>query len=378
MIKILACIVTVFLFGCASGEKQQESKIVETCKDKAGDKCDLFEPADGRVLLFVGQDINAVGGLEGYHGEKKETGFGGPGDNGYLDDPELPRPAGFTSYTNPNITGLFSYDNWGSGDTHLDKQLEDKDFDYMAVALGFWMGKAVTPIGNGELDSALTVMGDYLKSLAPRPVFLRIGFEFNLHYKGDEYIKAFKHIRDMYDAMEITNVAYVWQSNGENLAPEKLREWYPDKDMEANNGKQYVDWMAYSYFLGLDKKFMEPAPGTTMLELAKVENKPVFIAEACPNLLDYSKAEDDSLALEWNKRFFKQIDDNSHIKAISYINVDWKNQNMWKSGPDSFFWVTTDSRLQLNEKMKSLWIEEMKNPKWILQTEDLFTMLRAK
>ena len=46
-----------------------------------------FEPSGDQVLLFVGQELEAVGGLEQYN-------------DGYLD--HFDKPAGWTTYTNIN------------------------------------------------------------------------------------------------------------------------------------------------------------------------------------------------------------------------------------------------------------------------------------
>ncbi|WP_281616325.1 glycosyl hydrolase [Flammeovirga sp. SubArs3] len=332
-----------------------------------------FEPEDGKVLVFIGQELTAIGGLEKYN-------------DGYLDHFEK-RPAGFTSYTfltpgdttfgfvHKGLDGIETTDDWGDNDYNMSLQLSDPDYANMALAIGLGMVNHEEKIANGEHDEMVKELGNYLKSLAPRPVFLRIGYEFDghpwNHYNKKEYLKAYRRIKDTLDGQGVTNVAYVWQSTGFVSTPDQLEEWYP--------GDEYVDWCAFSFF----SRWREQE----MVEFARKKGKPVFIAEASPTVsgpnmkfdnetlpMDFNNQHDVELAWDkWFIPFFKTIDENPDvIKAFSYINCNWKEHRMWFENPT---FKGIDARLQINEGLKKRWIDEMEKDKYLMSSPTLYTDL---
>ncbi len=357
-------LIPLIILSCASKEQTNETNvIVEKAK---------FEPADGQVILFVGQEMEAIGGLEQYN-------------DGYLD--HFDTPAGFTMYTKlrpgdeefgftySGLAGLNSTDDWGDSPSNMSLQLADPDFEHMALAIGFEMVNHEGAIARGERDSLVFAFGNWLKALGNRPVFLRIGYEFAgswNHYNREDYIAAYRYMKDTYDSMGVSNVAYVWQSHGFDEPLEHLEEWYP--------GDDYVDWCGYSFFARGDE--------ANMIEFARSKNKPVFIAEATPTLgtetvktngqtikLHLKDQEDAEKAWEeWFTPFFKTIDDNPDVvKAISYINCFWTSHTMWKENPTFQF---VDARLQTNPWIKEQWNSEIKKEKYIKASPTLFNDLK--
>ncbi|MFA9390826.1 MAG: hypothetical protein ACERKD_13525 [Prolixibacteraceae bacterium] len=154
---------------------------------------------------------------------------------------------------------------------------------------------------------------------------------------------------------------------------------YVGQDLEAiggldNYGDKYVDWCAYSFFSrGLD--------GQSMIDFARSHQKPVFIAEATPvfeaDLLtletDFDIPEQAEKAKkEWFPLLFKTIADNPDVvKAISYINVDWRIQPMWQTPPFN----RCDSRIQQNEKLSAFWKKEIAKNKYLKLTDKLYETL---
>src|ERR1700722_18508296 len=75
-----------------------------------------FEPPNGKVILFVGQELEAIGGTAKYN-------------DGYFD--HFPAAGGVTEYTNflpglmscgakiKGLDGLTSLDNWGDGPENM-------------------------------------------------------------------------------------------------------------------------------------------------------------------------------------------------------------------------------------------------------------------
>lgn len=331
-----------------------------------------FEPADGEVILFAGQELEAIGGLNDYN-------------DGYLD--HFDAPAGFTAYTNlspgdtsfghinKGLDGIFELADWGDHDEFLNLQLADPDFENMVLAIGLSLVGHENSIATGKHDSLVVVLGNWLKALNGRPVFLRVGYEFDGHlwnsYDRQGYLKAYKRIKDKLDEMGVNNVAYVWQSVGWVSTPEILEEWYP--------GDEYVDWCGFSFF----DRWKEQE----MIAFARKKGKPVFIAEASPTISGemakftgktketvLSNPEQAMEAYEkWFLPLFKTINDNPDVvKAVSYINCHWKSHRMWFENPT---FQDVDARLQTSDFIAEKWKEETAKKKYLKASPDLFRYL---
>lgn len=316
-----------------------------------------FEPDDGQVLLFVGQELEAIGGVPGFQ-------------DGYMD--HFRKPAGWTTYTsfNGGLQGVWKTDTWGDGYSNM--SLQAQHFSDMALAIGIDFVNQEENLATGALDSSIVALGNFLKSLGSRPVFLRLGYEFDghtwNHYDRVNYIKAFRRVKDKFDSLEVENVAFVWQSTGWASNLDMLEQWYP--------GDEYVDWCGFSFFSRWDEQ--------SMIEFARAKGKPVFIAEATPNISDFttkfdgdtketilSNPEQAKEAWEkWFIPFFKMIDENPDVvKAISYINCHWKNNEMWKTNTT---FRDIDARLQTSEMLSEQWNSIINQPKYIHSNEGLY------
>jgi len=326
-----------------------------------------FEPENGKCLVFIGQDLEAIGGLRDYN-------------NGYADHFDI--PAGITIYTNlsPNnesygyfnkgLDGLKTKANWGAGDSCANHYLQDSTYQNSAIAIGLSFVDHEKNVAKGKLDYLVEDLADWIKS-TKRPVFLRIGYEFDgwdwNHYKKKHYLKAWKRIHSIFKTKQVDNVAFVWQSKGTGSNQKILEKWYP--------GDNLVDWCAYSYFGQPDKE---------MLVFARKHKKPVFISEATPvrqidNLYFDSDLKKEKLEeiiwKEWFIPFFNTINENSDvIKAFSYINTNWASQPMWIS--NSTF-NKVDSRLQVSKYVSQKWKDQIEKPKY-LNASDKFWYEKPK
>ncbi|WP_299530509.1 glycoside hydrolase family 26 protein [Ulvibacterium sp.] len=370
-IGIIGCL--TLLLAC--GEKQQrkmDAMPLETEKKQVRKRA-KFEPKDGEVLLFVGQELEAVGGLDEY-------------SDGYLD--HFDRPAGWTTYTNINpgensfgrvmegLDGLYETHDWGDNDYNATLQLNDPDYANMALAIGLQFVNHEEKVADGTHDAYIDRLADFLLSLGKRPVFLRIAYEFDgepwNHYDKESTIKAYKRIVDRCRAKGVTNTAYVWQSTG-FMSPNAgdLESWYP--------GDDYVDWLGFSFFnRWADQK---------MIPFARKKGKPVFIAEASPTISDVdAKTTGNTLETQldnpqqaeeaWQKwfiPFFKTIDDNPDVvKAVHYINCHWDSHPMWYENPT---FKRIDARLHLSDSISKRWKAVTAQPKYIKSSQDLYDNL---
>ena len=361
---LLQLIALLLFFGC-----QTEQKKAETSPDKPRA---LFEPADGEVILFAGQELEAVGGLDEYN-------------DGYMD--HFDAPAGWTTYTNINpgedsfgriqdgLDGLYETADWGDSDYNASLQIADPDFKHMALAIGLQYVNHEERIAKGEHDKYIDQLGEFLLSLEERPVFLRLAYEFDGYawnqYDLDSTKIAYRRIIDRLREMGVKNTAYVWQSTGWVSTPEHLEAWYP--------GDDYVDWLGVSFF----SRWRE----IEMFEFARTKGKPVFIAEASPTISDFqvkftgqtketqmSNPEQAKEAWEsWFVPLFNAINEYPDvIKAVSYINCHWDSHPMWINNPT---FQKIDARIQLSPYVSEKWIEETSKPKYLKASPELFDYL---
>jgi len=356
--------------SCKQDAKKQSEPSQEVSQETTLAK---FEPSGEQVLLFVGQELEAVGGLEKYN-------------DGYLD--HFQTPAGWTTYSNINpgensfgriqegLDGLFETHDWGDNDYNASLQLASNNYDNMALAIGLQFVNHEEKVADGTHDAYIEQLGDFLLSLGDRPVFLRIAYEFDgdpwNHYDQESTIAAYKRIVDKLRAKGVTNTAYVWQSAGSMSNQEQLEAWYP--------GDDYVDWLGISFFSSWRK--------IEMFEFARKKGKPVFIAEASPTISDPEAEPNKGITMEtqlsnpaqakqaWNEwfvPFFDAIEKNKDVvKAIHYINCHWDSHPMWVENPT---FSKIDARLQLSDSISKLWTDKISDPKYIKSSPDLYQNL---
>ncbi len=364
------CIAFLFLLIVSCNNSSVEKSNIKIADSTRLEK---FEPANGKVILFVGQELEAIGGTDNYK-------------DGYYD--YFPAAGGFTQYTNflkgtnsfghvdKGLDGLTTLNDWGDGPENMSIPLADPDFKNSCIAIGLDISQGNDSItAAGGYDSLIYVLGNFLKGQGNRPVFLRIGYEFDgfdwNHYQQKFYIPAWKRIRNKFDSMGVTNVAYVWQSKGAGASRDVMDAFYP--------GDDYVDWIAYSFFIPADSSH-------PMIQFARDHHKPLFIAESSPVFmdsnnvclpLDLSKQADAEKAWEyWFKPYFRTIARNPDvIKAFHYINSAWKTRPMWKDNP---YFNNIDARITRNDSLKTWWLRETSQDKYLKASDTLFSYLNKK
>ncbi len=312
-------------------------------------QCAKFEPAAGKALLIVGQDLDAVGALNSNHNGYVENVIGT--NTGIF-------PGGVTTYTDLTYNlGLYNQTDYGAGPLRAQSYIEDADFNNSVISIGLDLQSGqLDQAANGALDGNINNLIYWINTKNPRPVFLRIGYEFNAThngYNGATYIKAWKRIVDMFRAANVSNVAFVWQADDSQMSEGNLAAWYP--------GDSYVDWVGFSRFLG---------NGGGMISFARTHKKPCMIAEATPQ--GHKTASEDGATLwnNWYAPLFAQIHANNDvIKALCYINQNWDTQPIWNN-------TFGDSRIQSNPTIKANWLTEIKLPFWLHSSATLFSALQ--
>lgn len=330
--------------------------------------------------LIIGQDLGAI--------------------RGYMGSACCPRPDGLTAYVDfydilkvGDFGGLgidaagedagFELD-WDAGPVSAWRTATEFGIDGLAIGLSITENEhpgGLQRLVDGAFDAETRQLAHFL-SLVEGPVYLRIGYEFdgawNQGYENaPRYIAAWKTIVDGLRAEGVDNTVMVWQAGAAvvdeviDQGHEDIRQWYP--------GDDYVDWMAFSWFMnpretiGVDFDFDPGTPlalATELLEFARQRGKPVMIAEAAPQAIDVEAGfmahhapiwdgepgtgrvdmTIDEIWTHWYAPLFRLLEDHRDaIHILAYINADWDSQAMWGPPYANGFWG--DSRVEANEEL---------------------------
>ena len=336
---------------------------------------------DERRLFFIGQDLDSI--------------------RGYLGSGCCPAPDGVTAYLSlynlraeaGGFGGLGLDENgqpvdlehsWGAGPVNAHRTATAFGAEHLAVGLDFTEGTrpgAIDAILAGDYDAEIDHLG-YLFARVPGQVLLRIGYEFdgawNIGYEDAErFARTFRHIVDrLRSGSRAANVQFVWHASASPLddiidgAHDDIRAWYP--------GDDYVDWLAFSWFLHPEEmpKVGAQQPPTAqelaqeVLALAESSAKPVMVAEATPQGYDLKrltrrftgplwegtagagerKVSAEEIWRNWYAPLFQLLHDHGRtIRALAYINCNWDAQPMWGPPYQAGYWG--DSRLETNAEL---------------------------
>jgi hypothetical protein len=103
-----------------------------------------------------------------------------------------------------------------------------------------------------------------------------------------------------------------------------------------------------------------------MAQLAREHKKPLMVAEGTAYATGtyFGQQSWD----EWFVPFFEFVK-NNNVRAVCYINWDWDKIPFFKDQG----WG--DCRVHVREPFKKLWLEEMKNSRYLMSSPELFRML---
>jgi beta-mannanase len=102
-------------------------------------------------------------------------------------------------------------------------------------------------ITSGQWDSYITTWAKDIKKFG-KPIFLRVAHEFNIEgypwgiVNNDKdpqnYVKAYRHVVDIFKKEKVTNVKWVWCFMNYSFPDESWNDW-----VKAYPGDAYVDWV---------------------------------------------------------------------------------------------------------------------------------------
>jgi len=247
--------------------------------------------------------------------------------------------------------------------------------DYLVPQIGLSLnagnaaGHYDADVASGALDTQLGALCTGLKSL-DRPVYLRVGYEFNAPWNGyvpATYIAAFRRISTTLKSCGANGVALVWDYAPENSGVDPMR-FYPGDDV--------VDWWAINLFAAKD---IDSSKTSGFLDAAAQHRFPVMIGESTPQFHPVSEGQKGIDA--WYQPYFALLHRYPQIKAFSYINWDWRQYPQWAT------WG--DSRIQDDPTVQAFYLKELTDPLYqpaadraktlkLLHADDLFPVPAAK
>ena len=324
-----------------------------------------FEPADGKVLVFVGQDNETIGGQAKYN-------------DGYVD--HFGTPAGITHYVYftegvennfgfkfdvGHVDGLNTETTWGAGPMCMRCMLESPKLQGTVVHLSISMEfDDEIKVASGEYDHLIEELVAFVNEYSHVPFIIRIGYEFEgnwNHYEPEAFKKAWIRIVDALRAEGADNFATLLGSARRHIDIATIEKYYP--------GDDYVDWLGYSYWHGTPNH-------PHLLDFAKQKNKPVFIAETTPrgfNLGEQATTEP-LIWWDWFDLLFTHMEQYpEQIKAVSYINTHWEPQPMWNKR------AWGDARLQAAHPfIQEQWRKKMTEARYVHSVDGVYDVIGFK
>lgn len=213
-------------------------------------------------------------------------------------------------------------------------------------------------VAAGKFDAQIAAFAAALASFQ-RPVFIRIGYEFEgswNNYAPAEFVKAWVRITRMLRERSLP-FATVWCAAGASSGwppQSRLMEFYP--------GDEWVDWWGIDLF-SEDEVTRPQLAG--FLDVARAHHKPVMIGEMTPRhvgVLEGPKS--------WERWFGPLLDllkRRPEIKATAYINWEWRE---W-SDRLGFTWHDWgDARIERNPEVRDRWVRALADPIFLHAASD--------
>lgn len=270
-----------------------------------------LEPANGKILHMAGQSEQEFRGYADYLGPAK-------------------RPLAFSDYhalTDLNATG--------SGAAYFGKRRAFLDsLGDAGHAVLPHLGLALTPggtvidqINRGQLDLAIEELAGGLPLLG-RPVFLRVGYEFNGHwnnYSAPGYVAAWRRIEAAIarNASTRRKVALVWDASCDAVDAHgdhtDVMPFFPGADV--------VDWWGVNVFNNDTGGLYDSMPNSScvldFVGAARREGQdaPVLVAESLPRFV--AGVTGGNAWSKWFDPFLRTLLlGQPNVKGFSYINRD--------------------------------------------------------
>jgi hypothetical protein len=190
----------------------------------------------------------------------------------------------------------------------------DKEFLAQGATLMVsWATGDNRSIVDGEYDDLIRRQADAVKALQV-PVLLRMRWEMdrpNLRatmWSGEDYIAAWKYVRDIFRRQGANNVSWVWCPTAEGFQRGDAAPFYPGDDQ--------VDWTCVDVYAATQFQPIGQLMGP-FLQFAAKHPKPIIIGE-----FGVAKAWGSAGRAAWLRDAERTFKANPQIKAIAYFESD--------------------------------------------------------
>lgn len=239
-----------------------------------------------------------------------------PGDNGALlgayvspsvatDDGRIQAIEGFESALGRPLAVIQTYHEWTVPfPTRIDRYVSQRG----AVLLLSWAATSPSKILDGRYDAMIRQRAKDLGKLGT-PVLLRWRWEMNRPNlrneipSADEYVKAWKHVRSVFDDEKADNVDWVWCPLANGFEETDAPSYYPGDDQ--------VEWLCADAYTTTPT-----TPLSTVLDpfldWAKGHDRPIIIAE-----FGTHQGQPGERAA-WLDAAFRDLKSSSQVKAVVY------------------------------------------------------------
>ena len=223
-----------------------------------------------------------------------------------------------TAAADRHPTILEYFQRW---DQEFDPAAVKSSYDQGAIPLLTWEPQAASKdanqpayslqkIASGDFDSYIVRFAEAVRT-QQRTVILRFAHEMNGDWypwseknsgnRPGDYVKAWRHVHDLFSAVGATNVIWLWSPNVLRGAPGvDLASLYP--------GDQYVDWMGVDAY-GFGEKTASEVLDSTARILYRISDKPLLISE--------TGAEPGAEQAGWTASLFRWIKQNP--RTIGFV-----------------------------------------------------------
>jgi len=181
-------------------------------------------------------------------------------------------------------------------------------------------------IVDGSFDGYIRAFADGIKTLRYQ-VGIRFAHEMNGFWypwceqsngnRPGDYVKAYRHVYDIFAKEGVTNVIWVWSPNVSYPGSTPLDELYP--------GDKYVDWVGLSGYYGTGGmatyRSFNSIFDATLNQLAAITSKPIVVTETGATDSAGRKA-------EWIRQMFRELPTHPQIIGVIWFEaikeLDWR------------------------------------------------------
>ncbi|MDX3074937.1 glycoside hydrolase family 26 protein [Streptomyces sp. MI02-7b] len=220
----------------------------------------------------------------------------------------------------PNVVA--SYSAWGN-DFNIDGARRVLGAGAMLYVSWEPFKPSLAKIADGSQDEYIRRYASEVRK-GNAPVAISFGHEMNGHWypwgtknaTPAQFVKAWRHIHDIFQDEGATNVIWVWSPNVVNPVPDvALKPYWP--------GDAYVDWVGVvGYWTATGASTFDTLYGPTTSQVRKFTKKPFFLSETASEPGQRRRADVRSL--------FEGIEAHDDVLGFVWFNItkraDWRLQ----------------------------------------------------